>query len=108
MKTKNDDRITISKPIIPPTTGLSTKPTSTPTTNPNVNQSPSKFLGGSVSHSKLFSNQNQTKFKRPQNQATIMEAMGARYRKMVSAFNTNKGRLFYDVIRPGLVGCLRM
>ena len=64
----------------------------TPTTSKIDNQNTSKFLGGKSSHDGLTSSSKNDKLKKIQqarNQATIMETMGARYRKMVSPFNTN-------------------
>ena len=68
---------------------LENKPEKTPTNNTNANKS--KFLG-IIPHASLTNNNNNkknNKIKTTQDQATIMEAMGARYQKMVSSFNTN-------------------
>ena len=89
---KKDDRITVSKTIVKSNQQLAKKPTNTPITNTNDNKSTTKFLGGGISHSHLFSNNrnnNSNKYHRTKNQNTIMEAMGARYQQMVSPFNTN-------------------
>ena len=83
------------KPIGKTTNQLANKPLNSPTTNINTNSNhtTSKFVGGRISHSNLISNNNnntRSKHKKSQNQAIIMEAMGARYRKMVyHPYNNN-------------------
>ena len=97
---ENDSELhTVSKPITSSNKNnnnnnnesnkLENKPEKTPTSNTNTNKS--KFLGNN-SHKSLTNNHNnksRLKSKTTQDQLTIMEAMGARYQKMVSSFNTN-------------------
>ena len=87
---KQEQQQTISTVINNPNCNSSKQPQKTPTNNNDNNSR--KFLGGNISHEHLFDkkiNNNHKNKRRKQLQATIMEAMGVRYQKMVSPFNSN-------------------